>query len=763
MKQTQKRRKKFTAWWRVPEPISWRLQTHKPACGKTYLNGLKKVMSFLTLLVVMAFWLASTASLAVAGDKTDIDVFKLNTDRTLYGKTDGWDITSKPPPAYNIVRTFRNSAGEPILLTLNGNTGVYGTFGLTADGFLGSSKSGGGAQKELRCNSADFVKIGGATKLVTQDSFTGMIRIIPVGDNGALDLNAMTKTFVLDMRDKNLFSAYESQISLYETSVLMTGVNTWTGEMATYSLNNMQKVTTDTWTRGWTSMDYLKIGDVTYRLLYKASGDPYKKPGESGDQARRFVIETAAPDGSSQTIQNNTLAADMGDVSSIRFIQFPSLRTSYNYGIFFYRRTTGDYSIYGFDPQIGLGNKLDTGSLKSGASAGAPAAPPYIDFAQYVINGTAFLAFVSPDNAMPLGYEQAEQMGQVMHDSLKDNTVGYQFMLAQSGRIFFSRGFGKKRLDHDPSKETNMTTRSFLNIGSVSKVITATTLLKLAEQDKVDLNADTSNYLDADQVEPYKWPRITPVLNLLTHTTGVSGNLCTADTGNLTVDCKNFFNAERDSNPPCGLDASGKYNCNYSYNNSNFVAARKVIEYITGAKDSMEIDNQTHKLWADSVDLGITCKVSPSAFYYGPCNGAADCFNYAGKSWRRYWPAGDYSWSEFCSSGGWYASSSELMQFLTAIRYRNALNKDFTNLLLRTDIKDIDNNGTAVGWDPPWFANGQKNLGKGGSLPMNGTAARAYITRLPNNCDAVVQVNSKSDLGITGLLRDSFKSAVLGL
>src|SRR5262247_1769669 len=112
MKQTHRQRKKFTALLGVPEPISWRLQTHKPSFGKTYLNGLKKVMSFVTLLVVMAFWLASTASLAVAGDKTDIDVFKLNTDRTLYGKTDGWQFDSNPVPGYNIVRTFRNSAGE---------------------------------------------------------------------------------------------------------------------------------------------------------------------------------------------------------------------------------------------------------------------------------------------------------------------------------------------------------------------------------------------------------------------------------------------------------------------------------------------------------------------------------------------------------------------------------------------------------------------------------------------------------------------------
>ncbi len=763
MKETNSNHEQLTAWSRPPAPNLCRLtSTRKASAGNRYLNGSKKAVPFITILVVMAIWLASPASAVFGLDKTDVDIFAFNTDRTLQGRTDGWEPFPGPGPGYNIVRTFRNSAGQLILLTLNGNTGEYTTFAPTADGYLGSTKAGGGPQKELRCNAAEYVKLGNEFKLVTQDSFTGMIRIFPVNDNGAPNLNAITKSLVLDMRDKNLFSAYESQISLYETSLLMTGVNTWTGEMATYSLNTMQKVITQTWSRGWTSTDYLKIGSVTYRLLYKASGDPYKSPAESGDQARRFVIETATADGSSWDIQDNYLAADMGDLSSIRFVQFPAVRSGYNYGIFFYRRTTGDYSIYGFDPQIGLGAKLDSGSLKGGAFAGAPPAPPYLDVAPYLVSNKTFLACVSPDKATPLGYEQAEKMGQVMHDSLKNNTVGYQFVLAQSGRIFFSRGYGKNRLEHDSSADTAMTTRSHLNIGSVSKVITTLTVLKLAQQNKIDLKADISNYLDAGQVEPYKWPTITPVVNLLTHTSGVSGDKCTANTGNLTVDCKDFFNAQTDSVPACGF-VGGKYNCNYSYNNSNFVAARKVIENVTGAQDSKDIDDQTHKLWADSVDLdAITCKVSPSAFYYGPCNGAADCFDYAGKSWRRYWPAGDYSWSEYCSSGGWNASSQELIHFLGAIRYRNALDKEFTNTLLSTDLVDVDNDGTAIGWDPPWSAGGETILGKGGFLPSHGTAARAYITRLPNNCDAVVQLNSNSDVKVTPLLQDSFNNAVLG-
>jgi hypothetical protein len=122
------------------------------------------------------------------------------------------------------------------------------------------------------------------------------------------------------------------------------------------------KVATQNWTYGWTSIDHLKLGDVTYRLLYKASGDPYKKPGESGDEARRFMIETVSANGTSQTIYNNPLGSGMGIIQQFASFSFPT-RVGSSHGILFYRRTTGDYVLYEFDTQTGLGNLLDSGQL----------------------------------------------------------------------------------------------------------------------------------------------------------------------------------------------------------------------------------------------------------------------------------------------------------------------------------------------------------------------------------------------------------------
>src|SRR5262249_18057317 len=44
----------------------------------------------------------------------------------------------------------------------------------------------------------------------------------------------------------------------------------------------------------------------------------------------------------------------------------------------------------------------------------------------------------------------------------------------------------------------------------------------------------------------------------------------------------------------------------------------------------------------------------------------------------------------------------------------------------------------------------------------DGFGVHAYITRLPNNCDAVIQINSDSDASLSGLLQHAYKNGALG-
>lgn len=719
---------------------------------------------------------APAARSFIANLQTEIDLFDLTADRRIERRiadaTYAFDLAG-----YNIVRSFRTGADEQRVFFLNGNTGAVATFEHSASGqaFV-RPLSNSGAEAALRCSSAAITRIGGATKLITHDSFTGRIRAFTLDDNGVPDLASMISQPVAEMKDKNLFSLYEVQVSPSATALHIIGLDTWTGETATYQVAmpapdtlDLVKIASATWTRGWTSIDHLRMGDKTYRLLYKAAGDPYKQEGESGDEARRLLIEMVAADGHTQTIEDIQLGSDGGDISSIRFIQAPALGAAPRHSILLYKRTTAEYAIYDFSPNSGLAAKLDAGVLRKGLTADILAfkADKHIDVEPYSADGSTYLVFVNSDNATPLGYEQAERMGRIIHEGISNSTVGYQFMLAQSGRIFFSRAYGKTKIDPSSSEEVDMTTRTQLDIGSVSKLITAMTVLKLVENPKkwkLSLDDKIVDRVAKGQVGAKSWANYTPIRDLFLHTTGISENVAIYNAKDLTVDCQKFFDTEPDLDLHC---VSPPYtygnNCQRSYNNSNIAAARKVIEFVTGAKNSKDIVNLTRELWSQSIDLGsMTCAVNSDAYYYGPCNGAANCINYAGKSWRWMRGVDDAAWSPSCSASGWYASTRELLEFLTAIRYDKTLkDSSLVKTFLSTSLIDSGADPTAFSWDPPWSAGGESLLNKAGYMPWDGVASRSYVTRLPHNGDAVLLVNTENASHLPSLLEGAYEAGVL--
>jgi CubicO group peptidase (beta-lactamase class C family) len=738
------------------------------------------LLTALALLAMLTPWQLRRAAAAANEPHTDLDIFSIRADRQLIGKTGSRNWAASMDGTlvgFNIVRSFPKN-GEMFLLALNGNRGLARIYRVQENGQFGELVSQiSQPTPALRCTSADVLYHLGYPRLVTHDAFSGRVSYFSISvANLAISLPPMQTEVLPAMRDKNLFNVYPVIEANGLPNFHFIGADTWTGDTATFTSNfNKVAVEQPQWTRGWTSMDHLRVGNTTYRLLYKAAGDPYKKAGESGDEARRLRIDSINVKGEVTTIDDRILPLSLHDYSSVRFVQFPVNRGYSTQGIFFYKRLTGDFALYAFKLQTGLGELLDSGKLKDGASqdtSTAPA-PPYIDVEPMQVNGQTFLAGVSPDNAKPLSYELAENVGHAMHEDLKNTIVGYQFALAQSGRTYFSRAYGKRLLTNHPSDDEPMTARTQLNVGSVSKVITAVTMLRLQEKGKFNLNDKVGDHLAPGLAPANSWVHNTPIRNLLAHTTGIdkeNPNKCERVPAALTMDCTDFFKAMPDLSPACGVDENGDYNCVRSYNNDNTIAARKIIERKTGAQSSIDIVSETRELWAEVAGLNqMTCQINPEAYNYGPCAGAANCYEYGGQSWRRYHPVSQFTnpevaWSSSCSSGGWYASSRELLEFLNAIRYRRMLNANSTALLLDTGMKTITGSRTALGWDPAWEADGQWNLSKGGYAPSNGTAAKALITRMPNECDAVLQFNSETDSEFSGtnLLKAAFKSIVLG-
>jgi CubicO group peptidase (beta-lactamase class C family) len=133
-----------------------------------------------------------------------------------------------------------------------------------------------------------------------------------------------------------------------------------------------------------------------------------------------------------------------------------------------------------------------------------------------------------------------------------------------------TRGFGVTNLD-DPQPITQET---LFSLASISKTVTATAIMRLVEQGKIDLNAPVRRYIPDFRVRDESASRAVTILNLLTHTPGWEGQLNVPDHG---IDTLASFVAGMRNLPQLAPPGSV-----WSYNNAGFTVAGRVIEVVTG-------------------------------------------------------------------------------------------------------------------------------------------------------------------------------------
>jgi CubicO group peptidase (beta-lactamase class C family) len=133
------------------------------------------------------------------------------------------------------------------------------------------------------------------------------------------------------------------------------------------------------------------------------------------------------------------------------------------------------------------------------------------------------------------------------------------------------RGFGVTSLD-DPQP---VTPETLFTIASISKTVTATAVMKLAEQGRVDLRAPVRTYLPDFRVRDAKTTAEVSLWHLLTHTPGWEGQLSTRDLGAESL-------ADFAANTMTDLPQLAPAGEVWSYNNAGFTLAGRVIEVVTG-------------------------------------------------------------------------------------------------------------------------------------------------------------------------------------
>ena len=127
------------------------------------------------------------------------------------------------------------------------------------------------------------------------------------------------------------------------------------------------------------------------------------------------------------------------------------------------------------------------------------------------------------------------------------------------------------------NKDTGVrtTTDSVFQIGSMSKVWTSTIVMQLVDEGRLDLDAPIMDVLPELRLADADVAKHVTMRHLLTHTSGIDGDVFT-DTGRGD-DCLERYVARLD-----GVTQNHPLGATWSYCNSGFVLAGRVIEKLTG-------------------------------------------------------------------------------------------------------------------------------------------------------------------------------------
>jgi CubicO group peptidase (beta-lactamase class C family) len=165
------------------------------------------------------------------------------------------------------------------------------------------------------------------------------------------------------------------------------------------------------------------------------------------------------------------------------------------------------------------------------------------------------------------------------------NIAGAVVSVVNDGQVLFQKGYGYADFE---AKKPVLPDQTLFRPGSISKLFTATAVMQLVEQGKLDLDRDVNDYLDF--AIPKTYPEPVTLRQLLTHTAGFEETL------------KNLFVAdESDMKPlrtylmtqmPASIFPPGRVP---SYSNYGFTLAGYIVERVSGERFERYIDNHILK------------------------------------------------------------------------------------------------------------------------------------------------------------------------
>src|SRR6266545_4535431 len=165
------------------------------------------------------------------------------------------------------------------------------------------------------------------------------------------------------------------------------------------------------------------------------------------------------------------------------------------------------------------------------------------------------------------------------------NIAGAVVSVVKDGQVLFQKGYGYADFE---AKKPVLPDQTLFRPGSISKLFTATAVMQLVEQGKLDLDRDVNDYLDFPIPKTYPGP--VTLRQLLTHTAGFEDtlkNLFVAHESDLKL-----LRAYLVNQMPARIFPPGKLP---SYSNYGFTLSGYIVERVSGEKFERYIDNHILK------------------------------------------------------------------------------------------------------------------------------------------------------------------------
>ena len=165
------------------------------------------------------------------------------------------------------------------------------------------------------------------------------------------------------------------------------------------------------------------------------------------------------------------------------------------------------------------------------------------------------------------------------------NIAGAVVSVVKDGQVLFQKGYGYADVEE---KKPVLPDQTLFRPGSISKLFTATAVMQLVEQGKLDLDRDVNDYFDF--AIPKTYPEPITLRQLLTHTGGFEETL-----KNLFVTHQSDIKPLRTylvNEMPARIFPPGKIP---SYSNYGFTLAGYIVERISGERFERYIENHILK------------------------------------------------------------------------------------------------------------------------------------------------------------------------